>query len=78
MCQCIFIVLYRDGIFAAYAASGHGEDVRLPSASMRPCAGRQLRISGFPDCVNCMMALGGGEVEPGGGHDKLYGPGTVV
>jgi len=29
-CQCIFIVLYGDGIVAAHAESGNGEDVRLP------------------------------------------------
>jgi hypothetical protein len=67
-----------DGIFSTHVAGGHGEDVRLPSASMLPCAcGRQLQISGFPDCVNFMMAHGGGEAGPGG-HDRHNEPGAVV
>jgi len=64
----------RDGIFSA---GGHGGDVRLPSASMLPCAcGRQLQISGLPDCVNFMMALVGGGTAGPGGHDLVqsYSP----
>ena len=57
-----------DGIFATHVAGGHGEDVRLPSASMLPCAGRQLQKSGFPDCV----------IELHDGLDLHYGPGAIV
>ena len=68
----------RDCIFSAHVTGGHGGDVRLPFASMLPFAyGHQLQISGFPDCVNFMMALGGGAAGPGG-QDRHYGPGAVV
>jgi hypothetical protein len=50
---------------------------RFEGLELRDARRRQLQISGFPDCVNFMMALGGGEAGPGG-HDRHNGPGAVV